>query len=279
MLKQAGLVTGLAAAAMVLSAIPALADDWWDSVNCSQNPSPGCELGVGHVGHGAGSGSHGGDAPAGDSSGSGIDFSGCRFDPVDFTDPGKPAPQGPGGWFMITCPPDFQDGPVWIANGTAQPALSPLQVAQLARKKLRLPEPRIASNPIGDQLVNLPTWLWLSDGWRPASATAAVPGLSVTATAKPTSVSWSMGDGGIVDCADSGTPYRDTGNPSAPSPDCGYVYRHSSAAEPGNTFRVTATIRWTISWSGGGQAGNFPGLTTSSTAAYRVAESQALGNR
>lgn len=203
--------------------------------------------------------------------------------PVDYQDPGG-QPVGQGGWFMVLCSPDGKDplshGPVWLANGAGgAPALSPAQLAQLARKKLRLPEPRIAASPTGDQLVNLPTWLWLSDGWRQVSASASVPGLSVTAMAKPTSVSWSMGDGGAVDCAGSGTPYRETGNPRAASPDCGYVYRTSSASQADHLFQVTATIRWTIGWSGGGQSGVFPGLTTSSTTTYRVAESQALGNR
>lgn len=278
MLKQTGFVVVLLVAAMTYPASRALADDWWDNVDCSQNPSPGCDVGVGHSGQGpgGGGGGHGGmNHPAGDDGGP--DYSGCRFDPVDFVDPGTPQPTGPGGWFMITCLPDFQDGPVWITNGAAGPTLSPAQVAQLARKKLHLPEPLIAASPAGEQLVNLPTWLWLSDGWRQISATASVPGLSVTAVAKPTTVSWSMGDGGAVQCAGAGTPYRVEVDPRAGSPDCGYMYRHSSSAQPDAVFRVTATIQWAISWSSGGQSGGFPGLITSSTTTYRVAESQALG--
>jgi hypothetical protein len=140
-----------------------------------------------------------------------------------------------------------------------------------------LPAPTIAANPVGDQLVNLPTWLWLS-AWQPVSATASVPGVSVTAVAMPTSVSWSMGDGAVVTCAGSGTPFRPGGDPRAPSPDCGHTYRISSANQPGQAFPVTATVHWTVTWSGAGQSGTFPDLTTTGNAAFRVAESQALNN-
>jgi hypothetical protein len=263
----------------LLAAGPPPSADPWGSVDCSQNPGPGCDLVASHTSHGpSAEGGQGGGTPSGDG-GSGVDYSGCRFDPVDFADPGKPPPQGPGGWFMITCPPDFQDGPVWIANGTAGPALSPAQVAQMARKQLRLPQPRIAASPTGDQLVNLPTWLWLSEGWRQVSASASVPGVSVTAVAQPTSVEWSTGDGSTVTCTGAGTPFRaGITDPRSPSPDCGHTYRVSSANQPGQAFPVTATVRWTVTWSGAGQSGTFPDMTTTRTAAFRVAESQALNN-
>ncbi|WP_285491131.1 hypothetical protein [Amycolatopsis taiwanensis] len=155
---------------------------------------------------------------------------------------------------------------------------SPAELAAMARKQLRLPTPTIAANPTGDQLVNLPTWLWLSSGWGPVSATASVPGASVTAVARPTSVSWSMGDGDTVTCTGAGTPFRPGTDPTAPSPDCGHTYRTSSANQPGQAFPVTATVHWTVAWSGAGQGGTFPDMTTTSTATFRVAESQALNN-
>ena len=39
---------------------------------------------------------------------------------------------------------------------------------------------------------------------------------------------------------------------------------------------MVATVHWTVTWSGAGQGGTFPDLTTTSTAAFEVAESQAL---
>ena len=169
---------------------------------------------------------------------------------------------------------------MWIPDGQpgAAPLPSPAELAAMARKQLRLPTPTIAVNPAGDQLVNLPTWMWLSSGWGPVSATASVPGVSVIAVATPRSVSWSMGDGSTVTCTGAGTPFRPGSDPKAPSPDCGHTYHTSSASQPGQAFPVTATVHWTVTWSGAGQSGTFPALTTTADAAFRVAEIQALNN-
>ncbi len=194
--------------------------------------------------------------------------------------------QQPGGaWYVYRCSgPGVHDGlyraPIWLPDGVVPAAAlpSPQELADQARAQLRLPNPRIEANPPGDKLVNLPTWLWVSRGsWGTRQATASVPGVSVTAVATPTSVSWSMGDGQNVKCSGPGTPYSADAEPTAASPDCGHTYRRSSAAVPGRHFVVTATVRWTVTWFGAGAGGTFPDMTTSATAAFRVAEVQALG--
>lgn len=149
----------------------------------------------------------------------------------------------------------------------------------MARERLSLPKPEIAASPTTDQLVNLPTWLWLDGGWKAMSATASLPGVSVTATARPRWASWSMGDGGKVTCKGAGTPFGGDADPLSSSPDCGYTYHRSSAAQPGLAFAVSATVHWSISWAGAGQSGTFPDLTTTNSARFRVAESQALNIR
>lgn len=169
--------------------------------------------------------------------------------------------------------------PVWIANGQQPGAVGlpgPVEVARMARKQLRLPTPRIAANPAGEQLVNLPTWLWLTGGWAPMSATASVADVSVRAVATPRSVSWSMGDGTTLTCTGPGTPFRPSSDPTSASPDCGHTYHSSSAGHIGQAFAVSARVHWTVRWSGAGQNGVFPDLTTTSTTALRVAELQAL---
>lgn len=194
------------------------------------------------------------------------------------------APGQQGAWYVWRCSAaGVTDGlyrpPVWIPDGQQPGAAqlpTPAEEAQVAYKQLRLPTPSIAANPAGEQLVNLPTWMWLSNGWGPVSATAAVPGVSVTATATPTSVSWSMGDGSTVTCTGAGTPFRPGTDPAASSPNCGHTYRTSSASQSGQAFPVSATVHWTVTWAGAGQAGVFPDLTTIGNAAFRVAESQAL---
>ena len=189
-----------------------------------------------------------------------------------------------GAWYVYKCTgPGLQDAlyrpPVWIPDGEASPAPlpSPAELAAMARNQLRLPTPKINANPAGDQLVSLPTWLWLSsESWDDISATAAVPGVSVTAVARPTSVTWSMGDGGSVTCKGPGTVFPAGADPKSASPDCGYTYRTSSAGQRADAFPVTATVNWTVTWSGAGQGGTFPNMTTSASTAMRVAESQGI---
>jgi hypothetical protein len=137
----------------------------------------------------------------------------------------------------------------------------------------------IRLNPSGDQLVNLPTWLSLDAGsWQSQSATASVPGVSVTATARPVRAVWSLGEGGSVTCTGPGTPWQPGTDPMASSPDCGYTYRHSSARAPGSAFSVTVTVTWEVTWAGAGQSGTIAGLSTTGTVPVRVAESQAVLN-
>jgi hypothetical protein len=182
---------------------------------------------------------------------------------------------------MVLCSPDGKDpnsyGPVWAPAGLGvEPALSPVQVAQVARNRLRLPEVIIGASPAGEQLVNLPTWLWLRSDWQQVSATATVAGASVTATATPISVVWSMGDGATVTCPGPGSTFPTGSTPESASPDCGYTYRSSSAGQRDEAYPVTTTVTWKVAWSGAGQSGVFPNLTVSASTAFRVAESQAI---
>lgn len=192
--------------------------------------------------------------------------------------PAQAQPPQPGAWYLWRCDgPGGADAmfrpPVWMPD--AQP--SPEELAQRAYRQLRLPSPQINSSPAGAQLVQLPSWLWLDRaGWQPISATAAVPGVSVTATATPSSVDWDMGDGATVSCPGPGTPFPEATDPQAASPDCGHTYRRSSQSAPGGRYPVTATVTWTVSWSGSGGAGTLPNLTTTATTTFPVAESQAL---
>ena len=182
-----------------------------------------------------------------------------------------------GAWYVYRCSGDagLRDGlyrpPVFLPDapggGPAGPSLAAL--ARQAYAQLRLPSPMIGANPRGPQLVRLPTWLWIEHGWEPVSATASVPGVTVTATAAPDSVTWSMGDGGTRRCDGPGTPYTGERGPRAASPDCGYVYRSASGWDG---YPVTATLRWRVSWSGAGRSGTFDGLTTSTSTTFVVAE-------
>ncbi len=171
---------------------------------------------------------------------------------------------------------------MWIpgATGGGEPALlSPAQLAQQAVSQLHFPNFSIGASPstTDDQLVGLPTWLWLQPAaWHPITATAAVPGESVTATATPESVIWNLGDGSTIACQGPGVPYTESDSPTASSPTCGYTYSESSAGEPNDAFTVTATVSWSVSWAGGGQTGTVPELYNSATTTLRVADVESL---
>jgi hypothetical protein len=190
--------------------------------------------------------------------------------------------QGPGAWYVYRCASGGERdalyrAPVWIPDAVAAPAPDPEALAEQARRQLRLSGPRIVLSPAADQLVGLPTWLWLdAAGWNQVASTASAGGVSVTAVAKPTQVTWSLGDGGTVTCTGPGTPYPPGADPKSASPDCGYTYRHRSLDTTGGTFTVTASVRWDVTWAGAGQAGVFPGLTTVSTTQARVIDTPAL---
>lgn len=173
---------------------------------------------------------------------------------------------------------------VWLTAAQAAAAAlpSPEELARRAYRQLTLAVPVIRTSPAVavPQLVRVPTWLWVDQGvWTPRSRTAAVPGLSATATARPVRVRWSMGDGDTVECRGPGTPFRaGVAQAAAASPDCGHTYLRPSAGEPGGRFPVTATVEWSVSWAGGGQAGTLPALTSTSSATLRVTEAQALND-
>lgn len=208
----------------------------------------------------------------------------ARVLPADGVKPGQP-----GAWYVYKCSADgvrdaFYRPPVWIPDAPRRPGQaaalpSAAELARAAYEQLRLPSPAVESNPAGEQLVGLPTWLWLDRAdWQPVSATASVPGVSVTAVARPVSVVWTLGDGSTVTCSGPGTPYGQGAEPKSGSPDCGHTYRTSSAGRPDGQFAASARVHWQVTWSGAGQNGVFPDLTTVTDAAFRVAESQGLND-
>lgn len=148
-------------------------------------------------------------------------------------------------------------------------------LAHEARASLNLPTPQVSMSPSADApiLVRVPVWMWISsEDWQPQTATASVPGGSVTVTAAPTSVDWEMGDGGSVSCDGSGTAYNPrVHEPDAESPDCGHTYTATGERE------VTASLSWEVEWSStDDEGGGLPPLTTSSSAQVQVIESSGV---
>lgn len=129
------------------------------------------------------------------------------------------------------------------------------------------------------QLVNLPVFLWIDPAqWVPQSASATAGTVTSTVTATPKRVVWDMGNGDAFSCEGPGKAYV-PGVPDEQQPsDCRYTYRRSSAREPNETFMVTTTLEWDVSWVAvGAPGGGYLGTAQrSSTTAVRVAEVQAL---
>ncbi len=198
----------------------------------------------------------------------------------------------PGAWYAASCPGTYADlqggGVVWIQDTTpaATPPISPLTVAEQAERSLSLPTPVMYSDPSAAAIVNLPTWFWIAPGeWRPHSVTATAGGVSATATATPTAVDWTTGDGGGISCDGPGVQYEPLLPADLQSTYCSYVYGQSSAGQPspnGNPndaeFELTATIRWSVSWAAAGAVGggNLPPLTTRAAVGLRVEQIESV---
>lgn len=193
---------------------------------------------------------------------------------------------GAGAWYRQVCVVDAQGNTngtvIWLAQPPA-PAVNPLVLAQQALGYTPFGSPAIRLDPPAnrDQLVGVKTWLWLAGGsWSPVSANASAGGVTVTTTAIPQQVTWTMGDGNTVTCGGPGTPY-DPSHPDA-QPTCSYTYAKSSAGQPGGAFTITATESWQVAWAAAGApagvpaGGNLGPVTRTAQLPVHVAESQAI---
>ena len=213
---------------------------------------------------------------------------GCYYDrvapPPVATDPSWQGHYPAGTIYQGTCPGVSGAGGGWVWRATPPPGfggarVTPAGLADQAIARLNLGAPDIGFAPNAGRtgLVGLPVWMWTKvtpRTWGPTTASAAVPGLSVTATARATNILWSMGNGEVVTCRGPGTPYSRKA-PQVSSPTCGFVYRSSSAGKPGSAFHVVATTTWAISWVGGGASGQAT-QTRSSSLSVRIGELQVL---
>lgn len=202
---------------------------------------------------------------------------------------GDPAWQGhsPGDGAVYMCyqPQTDMFLLLWLQNPPPPSGggVTPGQVAQVAIGRMNLSaisigiDPGAASGRIG--LVGMPVWMWAqspsAQTYGPIAANASAGGITITATARVSAVTWDMGDGSQVTCQGPGTPYVPSDGMRR-SPTCGHVYTLSSANQPGGQFTVTATSHWVVTWSGAGQSGTIqlPGLSRSTQ--ITIGEAQVL---
>jgi hypothetical protein len=283
-------LAGGAATALIAWSVPAFAGGGVGSVDCTQEPTnPACTIQVSTPGDPGGPGTttktpcHG---PSGEAEPCYVDGvgwlgdDGCYWRPLTAAELAQspdlfPPAAPPGQWYLGSCgtPPNFFPITKYrVFNGAPNAAV----LADAAVKALRLPSPVIRWNPPSatNVLVNVPVWLWLDPGsWGARSATASVPGMSVTATATPTSLVFTTGDGATVHCVGAGTAWSPAMDPTSASPTCGHTYTTPS---PGGGYALSATVTWHVVWAGGGQTGVVPDLHTTAQVALTVGESQAV---
>jgi hypothetical protein len=172
----------------------------------------------------------------------------------------------------------------WVAqSGSPGAGTSPADVI----KQITFPTPHIHLNPDAshDQVVGLPTWMWVDGGdigtvGDRATAENPTASQTVVASLTATEVEFDMGDGlPPVTCTggDATTDPRPSGKSN-----CTHTYARSSAPRPGhpvNTYTVIAKTIWTGSYTVDGQpAGNLGPIPITSSITIHVAEAQSINN-
>jgi hypothetical protein len=213
-------------------------------------------------------------------------------------DEGHPHRATSGGWRLIrvethyVCAIDPNTGDiaptyVWLGpNGeyieschrTAPPRPIPRALAEETATDAHLPLAQVGMSPPEgrDQMVNVPTWLWV-DNWAPVTTSATLRGVTVTVTATPQSVTWDMGAGDPPVVCGAGRRYDPARPDNEQQTDCSYTYRRSSFGQPDERFGGTATMRWAVTWtSSAGESGVLPEVSTTRPFAVRVTEGQAV---
>ena len=165
----------------------------------------------------------------------------------------------------------------WLPAAPEAP--DPETIAWRILAELDLESPELGVFPRGDSaqrmgFVGWNVWLWAAADsdrqWGPVSASQSEGGVSVSLTARVTSMTWDMGNGDTVSCG-KGTAWTlaATGGKNVASPTCGYVY------EADGRYTVRGSSTWEVAWSGGGRSGTIP-LTLSREAEVIVGELQTV---
>ncbi|WP_433467438.1 hypothetical protein [Spirillospora sp. CA-128828] len=166
---------------------------------------------------------------------------------------------GPGGAGGPVQPPppvgltadegaDVANDPTYNAPPAAAPP-NTWQLVQQARDSAELPVPTAHTAPKGKTFVRVRTSLWVDAFNVVQTQPITVGAQTVQATARPASVTWNLGEDNLV-CPGAGSSDGKT---------CNYMYKRSSAGQPGGLYKVTATITWKVSWTCDGADCDSPG--------------------
>ena len=159
---------------------------------------------------------------------------------------------------------------------------SPADLARFAYDQVSalVPRPVVAfSPPIDKMIVNFETWLGVTPQ-QSVSATAAIPGLTATVTAQPTSIEWTTGtqvsgDTNLVTCQPWGSTNSAAGG-------CAWTPKYPSVPEVTGAadlrYHGNVAVVWHVSWQASNGAGGALGdLRTTTPVAMTVQEIQTIG--
>jgi hypothetical protein len=124
------------------------------------------------------------------------------------------------------------------------------------------PDPELDMAPARIGLTGLPSFFWVGNELRPVSATAGVPGITVTAEARPVTYLWDFGDGHDTSTDHPGRPWTETH-----SGNITHLYETKGGYE--TTVEVIWAARWRVNDGAWQDLGYF---STSDTADYPVRE-------
>jgi len=170
------------------------------------------------------------------------------------------------GWIHVTCMNRGDEMWMWMDPGVAAESLARTLLARLQLQPIAIGWTPLQAGAMG--VVGLPTWLWVDNPGRVTWGPATISAGGVSLTARVESVTWDMGNGDEVRCANKGTRWA-KGMGAGPSPTCGYTF------EKQGDFRVTATAHWVARWSGYGRSGVIP-LSLSQERTLEVGEIQVI---
>ena len=166
-------------------------------------------------------------------------------------------------------PPAPEPGPARQPDRPPRPSPEALAAAAFERVIELAPRPALDIAPVRLGLTGLPSFFWVGNDLAPVTATAGVPGLTVTAEARPSEYAWDFGDGSTRSTQHPGRPWtrRRDGN-------VGHLYETKGRYEP--AVDVVWVARWRVN---GGPWRDLGYFSTTGSIDYTVREMIAVLTR
>jgi hypothetical protein len=181
---------------------------------------------------------------------------------------------GPRGTLMglqcLSVPglPTLPTKPAKKGKQSKRPRVAPQVLAQVAvDKAIALAgKPGLHISPARVGLTGLDTYFWIAPPPRPLSAQASVPGVTVTAHARPVQFVWRFGDGDHLVTSEPGRPWTRTRPGSI-------AHQYQTRAR----YAVSVQVMWIATWRiGGGQWRPLGTFATEAARSFPVRQAVAL---